>query len=143
MPYKYIEDLSIADVAFEAYGESLEELFLSCALAITNTMIKDLSKVEPIFLRNIVLENDDIEMLLFNFLQELIFYKDAEKLLFSSLKIKLKKVNTNYKLECEARGEELNMAKHELLVDVKAVTLHHFQVKLSEGRWMAKVVLDV
>ena len=41
MPYKYLEDVSIADVAFEATGRTLDDMFESAGLAVTNVMVKD------------------------------------------------------------------------------------------------------
>ena len=46
MPYKFIEDVAVADVAFEADGKTIEEMFESAALAVTNTMVKDLDSVK-------------------------------------------------------------------------------------------------
>jgi len=142
MPYKFLEDIAIADVAFEATGKSSEELFESAALAVTNTQVKDLKSVKHKVSKEIKVESDSIEMLLFNFLQELIFYKDAELLLFNKFDIKITQ-NKKYKLKVNAYGEKLDMKKHELLVDVKAVSLHNFKVEESEKGWKADVILDV
>lgn len=142
MSYKFLEDIAIADVAFEATGKTLEELFESAALAVTNTQVKDLKSVKQKVGKEIKVESDSIEMLLFNFLQELIFYKDAELLLFSKFDIKIIE-EKKYKLKGKAYGEKLNMKKHELLVDVKAVSLHNFKVEKTTKGWKADVILDV
>ena len=42
-----------------------------------NVMIDNLDAIEPRETRQIELSNDNIEMLLFDFLQELIYFKDA------------------------------------------------------------------
>ena len=142
MPYKFLDDIAIADVAFEASGKSLEELFESAALAVTNTQVKDLKSVKQKISKEIKVESDSIEMLLFNFLQELIFYKDAELLLFNKFDIKITQ-NKKYKLKAKAYGEKLDMKKHELLVDVKAVSLHNYKVEETKEGWKADVILDV
>lgn len=142
MSYKFLEDIAIADVAFEATGKTLEELFESVALAVTNTQVKDLKSVKQKVSKEIKVESDSIEMLLFNFLQELIFLKDAELLLFSKFTIKITE-DKKYKLKVKAYGEKLNMKKHELLVDVKAVSLHNFKVQETKSGWEANVILDV
>lgn len=142
MPYKFLEDIAIADVAFEATGKTLEELFESAGLAVTNTQVKDLKSVKQKVSKEIKVDSDSIEMLLFNFLQELIFLKDAELLLFSKFNISIKK-GKKYKLEAKAYGEKLDMKKHELLVDVKAVSLHNFKVEETKYGWKADVILDV
>ena len=142
MPYRFLEDIAIADVAFEATGETVEELFESAALAVTNTQVKDLKSVKHKVSKEIKVESDSIEMLLFNFLQELIFHKDAELLLFNKFDIRITK-NKKYKLKAKAYGEKLDMKKHELLVDVKAVSLHNFKIEQTKGGWKASVILDV
>jgi SHS2 domain-containing protein len=40
-------------------------------------------------------------------------------------------------------GEPIDLNKHELLVDVKAVTMHLFEVKKLNGEWFARVIVDV
>ena len=143
MPYKYLEDVAIADVAFEAWGATLEELFKAAADATVNLMVADLSTITSHEQRTIELEDDSLDLLLFNFLQELIFYKDAQKLLLRVGEIQIERTNGSFKLRAEAHGEELNPAKHELGVDVKAVTLHRFQVQETPEGWQANVILDV
>lgn len=142
MPYKFLEDIAIADVAFEATGKTLEELFDSSALALENTQVKDLKSVKHKVEKKIEVEADTIEMLLFNFMQELIFLKDAKLLLFSKFSIKITE-GKKWKLKVRAYGEKPNMKKHELLVDVKAVSLHNFKVEETENGWKADVILDV
>lgn len=81
-------------------------------------------------------------MLLFQFLQELLFFKDAEQLLLRVSEIRIENQNAFHKLTAEAYGERINPDKHELLVDVKAVTLHRFTVGQTPRGWEATVILD-
>ena len=140
MTYKFIDHT--ADVAFEAKGKTLEELFNSCALAVEQTMVKDLKTIKHKERKLIKLKAKNPEELLFNFLQELIFLKDAKLLLFSKFKIKIKQ-NEDYELKAEAYGEKLNPEKHELLVDVKAVTYHSYKVEKIKNYWKTFIILDV
>ncbi|UCC61866.1 MAG: archease [Anaerolineae bacterium] len=57
--------------------------------------------------------------------------------------VHIQRQNDHFKLSAEAYGEELNPCKHELIVDVKAVTLHRFQVEQTESGWRAMVILDI
>ncbi len=143
MPYKFLEDIAIADVAFEATGKTIEELFESSALAVTNTMVKDLKSVKQKVTKKIKVKADNVEMLLFNFLQEIIFYKDAELLLFNKFDSTIASQNKKWELKANAYGEKLDMKKHELLADVKAVSLHNFKVEKTKTGWKADVILDV
>ncbi len=143
MPYKFLGDIAIADVAFEATGKTVEKMFESAGLAVTNTMVKDLKSVKQKVTKNIKVNADNVGMLLFNFLQEIIFYKDAELLLFSKYDIDVKNENGKWELKAKAYGEKLDMKKHELLVDVKAVSLHNFKIEERKGGWKADIILDV
>jgi SHS2 domain-containing protein len=73
MPYHYLEDVGTADIAFEATGRDLPELFISAADATMNVMIDNLDAIESRETQRIELSNDNIEMLLFDLLPELIF----------------------------------------------------------------------
>src|SRR5215469_10273125 len=81
MPYRYLEEIGTADIAFEATGRDLSELFSYAADATTNVMIDNIEAIQPRQTRQIELSNDKLDMLLFDFLQELIYLKDAERLL--------------------------------------------------------------
>jgi SHS2 domain-containing protein len=141
MSYKFLEDIAIADVAFEATGKNLEELFVSCALATTEVMV-DLKDLSTKIKKEIKIENKDIEILLYEFLSELIFLKDAESLLFSKFDVKIKE-NKNYELAAKIAGDKINPEKQELKADVKAVTMHMFEVKKIDKGWKARIILDI
>ncbi len=164
MSYKFLKDISIADVAFDASAQTLEKLFIECAKAVTNTMVRDLKSVKQKTKITIKVEADTVENLLFNYLNEIVFYKDAKQLLFSAYKVKInqtetakekhkiKPLNEVFTLHGTFAGEKLNMKKHELIVDVKAITMHQFEVKRTRVKqrqrrpytqWKARVVLDI
>lgn len=143
MPYKFLEDVAIADVAFEATGKTLKEVFESSALAVTNVMIKNLSAIEEKERKKFQVEADRVEILLFNFLQKLVFYKDAEQLVFSKFDIEITPQKNKWKLSATARGEKLDMVRHHWVVDVKGVTLHQFELKETKDGWRARVILDI
>ena len=143
MPYKYLENIAMADIAFEASGKTLDELLESSALAITNTMVKDLKKIENIQKKEIKVEAENPEFLLHKFLEEIVFLKDAEKLLFGKFNVRTEKKGKKMIATIQAWGEKLNMKKHELLDDIKAVTWHDFKVQKTGKEWKALVILDV
>ena len=143
MRYRFLEDIAIADVAFVAEGEDTPELFTSAALALTNTMVADLNTVEGKTEKRLFLSAANPEILLYLFLQELVFYKDAELLLFSRYDLGIWEEQGHWKLNAVLSGEELNQAKHETVADVKAVSLHKLKVEQTEGAWSASVILDI
>ena len=143
MPYRYLEDVAIADVAIEAWGPDAETLFTHTSDATLNVMVQDLDTVTARVERSVALESGAFDMLLFNYLQETIFYKDARRLLLRTKELKITRTEEKFILDAVMAGEELDMQSHELVVDVKAVTLHQFRVEKTERRWEAFVILDI
>ena len=143
MPYEFLDDVATADIAFKAWGKDLEETFIAAADATMNVMIENLDSIDPKERRQIKLENDILDMLLFNLLQELIYYKDAEKLLLRVNQVKIKKSGQHFVLEGIGAGETLDPSRHFTRVDVKAVTLHRFSLEKSDQGWRAFVILDI
>jgi SHS2 domain-containing protein len=143
MPFHYLEDVGTADIAFEATGRDLPELFSNAADATMNVMVDNLDAIEPRETRNIDLSSEAIDMLLFDFLQELIFLKDAHRLLLRARSIRIDEEGEVIFLKAEATGEPLDAARHQQRADVKAVTLHGFSVEKQEDGWKARVLLDI
>ncbi len=77
MPYRYLEDIATADAAFEVEGITLEELFRDAAMA-TFEITADTGTVKPQVSREIELKSEDVGNLLFDWLSELVYLKDAE-----------------------------------------------------------------
>ncbi len=143
MPYHYLEEIGTADIAFEATGRDLAQLFSDAADATMNVMIDNLDAIEPRETRQIELSNDELDMLLFDFLQELIYFKDAERLLLRVRDARIQERDQRYFLTAKAAGEPLDAMRHHQRADVKAVTLHGFCVEREEGGWKATVLLDI
>ncbi|QBQ55280.1 archease [Nitrosococcus wardiae] len=143
MPYQFLDEVAIADVEFRAWGPDLGEVFSSAADATMNVMIEDLNSIKPKQHCSITLENETADMLLFDFLQELIYYKDSEQLLLRAPKVAIREEQGTYYLQTDAVGEKLNPHRHEQGVDVKAVTLHRFSLEQDENGWTANIILDI
>jgi len=139
MPYRLLEHT--ADALFEVEAKSLEALFIDAAKALTDIQV-DINKVEKKEEYSIKLENKNIEGLLFDWLSELIFVKDAKQLIFSDFNVGIKKEDNVYKLEAICYGEKIKPS-HEQKADAKAITMHEFKVWQQDGLWKARVLVDV
>ena len=106
-------------------------------------MIDNIEAIQPRETRQIELSNDELDMLLFNFLQELIFLKDVARLLLRIRDVQVAQRGEVYLVESTAAGESLDVERHHQRADVKAVTLHDFCVEQSESGWKARVLLDI
>jgi SHS2 domain-containing protein len=108
-----------------------------------NVMVDALDAIVPRESRSIDLASEALDMLLFELLQELIYYKDAEELLLRLHSLRIEEGEGSYRLLAEARGEKIDRERHPLNVDVKAVTLHRFSVEKTPAGWRAAVILDI
>jgi len=75
-----------------------------------------------------------LDLLLFNFLGELIYYKDSEQLLLQAQQVQISR-KMDYS-SCSCSGEMLDSHRHQQRVDVKAVTLHrsNWKKQMTVGR---------
>ncbi|WP_456471690.1 archease [Methanocaldococcus sp.] len=133
--FKYFE--TTADMGVEAEGESLEEAFKEAAKALYNMMV-DIDKVDKVKCVEFEVEGEDLEELLYNFLNELLFYTDVYGLVFSDFDLKIE----GKKLKCKAYGEEIKR-EHNIKEEVKAVTYHKMEVKKENGKWRVKYIVDL
>jgi SHS2 domain-containing protein len=143
MPFHFLEDIATADSAFRVDATDLAALFRDAADALANTMVDDLQTIRPLQERILRFTDAAPDMLLFQFLQKLIFLKDTEQLLLRVPLVVVEHRGGRWHLVAEAKGEPIAPSQHELVVDVKAVTFHHFEVTQTNQGWHATVVLDV
>ncbi len=138
MPFRINEEIAIADVAIEVWAETIEDLFQDSALAVSEVMV-DTKTVEQKIEIEVSINSISVEMLLYDFLSEIVYLKDAKSLLFSRFDVKINELDLMAKLW----GEKIDREKHHLRTDVKAVTLYRFEVKKENGIWKAEFVLDI
>jgi SHS2 domain-containing protein len=112
-----------ADIGIKAYGKTLAEAFENAAQGMFD-LITDHSHVDPIGQYNIRLEATDVEQLLVDWLSELLFLHSAKNLVFGFFTVQL----TDTSLSAKVMGEELSSSKHNMGVEIKAVTYHMLEV---------------
>lgn len=137
-PYEYLEHT--ADVKFRAYGKSPDEMLSNAALALFNSMINT-ATVQARETWKVNLSGPDIESLAYDWLSELVFLFETEFAVFSTFDVKLRK-NGDWTLQAAVGGERIDKNRHAFDNEVKAVTLHEFEVR-NNDLWCIQVVLDV
>jgi len=139
--YKFLDHPS--DAYIEAYGDTLEELLENSALALFDVMV-NVDKVEHKVAREVEVRGFDLENLLYNWLEEWLFYYCSEALVFSKFRVeKLSRENEEYVVKAKGWGEEFNPRKHEPEVEVKAVTYYQMSISRKDGKWVARFILDI
>ncbi len=129
-----------ADVLVRVYGRTWEEVFETAAKAMFAVMV-DIDKVAPKEEKEVRVEGKNIGDALRRFLEELLFLKDAEALVFSKFRVRLL-MDDSVKVEATAIGERVK-PEHNPRSDVKAVALHLFEVGEKDGRKYAQILFDV
>jgi SHS2 domain-containing protein len=137
MNFEYIPHT--ADVKFKAKGKDLNEVFANSALATYNILI-DVKKVKLKEIREITLESNNKESLLYDFLEQLIILIDSENFIGGKInKLKLSKNNT--KIEAEIIGDDVS--NYDTHGDIKAATYSDMEIVEKKGNCYAIVVLDI
>ena len=143
MPYRFLEDEATADVAFEAWGKELPEVFQAAADAVINVMVENPGDIRPRETKRFEVQNAQLDLLLFNFLEQLVYYKDAEHFIGNITRVEVDGAAGDWRANSDAEGEKLDPERHHLSVDVKAITLHEFTLVQKDAEWRAHVVLDI
>jgi len=109
------------------WGTSLKEAFEQCGVAMFGYMTElDYVSVEQCF--EIEAQGDDLEGLLFHFLDELLFLFSAEpNLVCKKLEITKFDMET-FEISCRCYGEPFELGKHPQGTEVKAITYSAMQI---------------
>ncbi len=134
MRYEILEHT--ADVMVKAHGHTVEECFQNAAFAMVDQIV-DASTVAPLVEETIAVEGVALDELLYNFLSEVLFIFDARGIALSEFHVTIGAGT----LECRARGEGFDPAKHSPKQEIKAVTYHMLHVDEQEPS--VTVIFDV
>lgn len=139
MPYEFLDHT--ADLKFRASGDTLEQALEQSAKALFCAIAGE-SEIRPLkshsYTVMIHLEN----VLVHDFLAELLYMFSTQQMLFSHFELELKQA-IGYKLDVKASGEKYDPKRHKLEKEVKAVTYHGLSAKKTgQGKWVIEVVCD-
>jgi SHS2 domain-containing protein len=124
-----------ADVAIRVRGRDLAELFANAAYGMAH-QITDVGDIELTTERPVDLEADDVEMLMVDWLSELLYVGEQEDVVFVAFD--MERV-THHALKAVARGGPI--IKHH--GHIKAVTFSELDVKDTDEGYETVVVFDV
>ena len=132
----------MADTAFEAQGESVEEVFRGATQALLESLANP-ATVSGGWERAIERTDADHSALLFDWLSEIVFWKDAAGVVYREAPLVLTREGNIWRLRARLIGAIVDHRTQELHADVKGVTKHLYRVNQEAGRWKALVVLDI
>ena len=136
-PFRILEHT--ADIGFEVFGATREEVFANAGRALMHLMVNldSIARRDGLQLRA---DASDMPSLLVNWLSEILYWFDAEGWLFSDFKFD---ELTEHSLAAIARGERFDRRRHQVKLLVKAVTYHQLDLREAGERWRAQVYVDI
>jgi SHS2 domain-containing protein len=156
-----------ADLGLRVKSATLEELFAEAGRGLVAMLVANPQDVRGALSRTIELSATEPEFLLFDWLSELLYAFESEKLLFSEFQIEVGEASgvrehpdgsgsrkapahreayasrSPIRLRATCRGEPMDPARHTMDHEVKAITYHGLTVEPAEGGWMAEVIVDI
>lgn len=128
-----------ADIGVRGTGATLAEAFAGAATALT-AAICDPAAVAPREALAVECEAPDLELLLMDWLNALIFEMATRHLLFSRFEVDIE----DTRLRATAWGEPLEVARHQPAAEAKGVSFCELKVaRQADGQWLAQAVVDV
>jgi len=142
--FRFLEDIALADAAFEARGGTPSELFTASATAVIETLA-DPRTVGPALAKTVTRHDHSLANLLFDWLSDIVYLKDAEGLVFrdADCVVSRNQADGDWHMEGRLTGAPIDQARHNLRADIKAITKHRYEVREDDGNWVATVVMDI
>ena len=128
-----------ADLGLRVRAGHLNGLFEDAARALFSVIVVNSDSIELVQEVPIRLSAGRLDDLLFDWLAELLYLCDARHLLFRQFQVEVR----DNQLTAVARGEPIDRSRHELDMEVKAITYHGLKVERDGDGWLAEVIVDL
>lgn len=132
-----------ADVQIHSWGEDLSEAFEQSAMGMFNYMT-DINGVVPRSHREISVEADDLESLLYRYLDELLFLMSCEPY-FIPREVKVTEFDrNNFRIKAVGYGEEFDLKRHGGQgTEIKAITYSAMDISVQKDKVDLFVIVDI
>ena len=128
MGYRLLDHAT--DVIVEVTAPALEAAFLSAAESVVDITL-DRETVRERERRQVAASGKDLDYLLLNWLEEVIYLLITEGFAVRRLDVRLSRSDA-YRIDAVAYGEPIDLERHRFRVEIKAPTFH--QMEIREGR---------
>lgn len=140
MPYEFLAHTG--DIAVEVWADSLADLFAESARAFA-AALTDVARVEARESCLVTCEAGELDVLLHDFLSDLVFQFDTRRWLPAEARVTLVRAEHHWRLDAQLRGEPYCEHRHPLQALIKAVTYHQLAVTPLAAGWEATIVFDI
>ena len=131
-----------ADIGLVAYGKNKEQVFINAAKGMFEIIAGGNKTLKENFYDKIKLEADNLEGLLFAWLNELLYIGETRLVILNKFQIK---ELSDFQIKAEVEGMKINPPSVKIEKEIKAVTYHRLEIKKDEesGLWSARVIFDI
>lgn len=131
-----------ADIGIAAYGKNKREVFINAAKGMFEIIAGENKNPKENFYDKIKLEADNLEGLLFAWLNELLYIGETRLVVLNKFRIK---ELSDYQIKAEVRGAKINPPSIKIEKEIKAVTYHRLEIKKDgeSGLWRAQIIFDI
>ncbi len=126
-----------ADVGIRAWGPTLAEAFAQAARGLIANMV-ELEGAEASEERRVEAEAENVERLLYHFLDEVLFMFQTEEWVPLDFSVE---IIGDTKLVATLRGEPYDAARHGHVHEIKAITFHEMDVQRAPPE--VRVIVDI
>jgi SHS2 domain-containing protein len=130
------------DIGVTLSGRTVDELFASAAAAFTDA-ITSLTAVEPRRPEEVSLAAPELDLLLVDFLSELLYRFDTRGWLTREAQVEIRDEDGGFALQGTLVGERLEEPRHPVKLAIKAVTYHGLHIVAADEGWTANIVFDI
>jgi len=128
-----------ADLGLHVEAPTLDGLLAEAARGLFSLVVANPEDVRPVVAKTFEVPGTEPDLLLFDWLTELLYTFDTERILFSQFDVKL----TPAGLAATCRGEVADAARHRLEHEIKAITYHNLFARQTAQGWEAEVIVDI
>ncbi len=136
-PFEIIDHT--ADIGIIAYGADIKQVFANAALGLFNLM-GDTDDFKEAIERELELSAEDVEVLLVEWLNELIYILDVEHIFFKRFEVD---ELTGTQIRARCFGEKIKPSQHKLKREIKAATYHMLKIDKENSGYKVQVIFDV
>jgi len=128
-----------ADIGIRVRAGTLEELFADAARGLFSVIVENMAAVRAVEEVAFEVSGDDVEELFHDWLAELLYTFNARRIVLAEFDVRFEASE----LTATARGEPIDPSRHEIDVEVKAITWCGLKVQRQPDGWLAEVVVDI
>jgi SHS2 domain-containing protein len=128
-----------ADLGIRVRAADRDALFAEAARALFSVLLVNPETVRAVQEKRITLDGREHDLLLFDWLSELLYVFETEHLLLTQFDVRLDETG----LHAICHGEPADRSRHELDHEVKAITYHGLLLRRESDGWLAEVIVDI